>query len=225
MAGIDDLTDLFHQFLPSTPPAPTAYTRVTRTPISWGNTQTGGAGEHNRGAITIDPQQLPPGDLNHMQDQSNVIRHESVHDLLPADTVNRIQSYLQSSGQMGTAQNNLREIDPQAAASPQRTASEAPAYAMMGRTLGLDRGAVEQYVNRMPDAVGQKYMRLLGGNAPDTVEQLSQKYAPGEQAPRSELFMRVVANRVQHTARQLGISPQEALQKFMDGEISLAAVK
>jgi hypothetical protein len=217
MAGLDDLTNLLHQFT-GTNPAPTAYTRVTRTPVSWGPTQSGGAGEYKNGAITLDPSQLSKDDIAPGNPLSNTIRHESVHAMMPDDAVSRIQKYLQGSDQMETAQQGLHDIDPEAAGSPKATAQEAPAYAMMGRTLGLDPSVTRQYEGMMPADVRQKYERLQD---PTLMHQLAVKYGASEPP---EIFMRVVAERVKQTAAQLGISPHEALQRFAQGELPLAAI-
>jgi hypothetical protein len=218
MAGLDDLTDLFHG-LAGTPPAPTAQTRVTHTPIAWGHPSNGAYGEYQpgNGTIVLDKDTFPQDAMPTSQ-QGNVLRHESVHDLLRGDAINPIQSYLQSSQQMPAAQQGLRDFDPSAAGSAQRTAAEAPAYAVTGRTLGLDPGISEQYARQMPPGIRQKYEQLM---EPTRMQQIAMRYGTTDPP---EIFMRAVAERVRQTAAQLGISPQEALQKFAQGELPLAAI-
>jgi len=217
MAGLDDLNDLFHGLVGA--PTPTAYTRVTHTPVAWGRPANGSLGEYQpaNGTIVLDKDAFPQ-DAMPTPNESNVVRHESVHAMLPADTVSRIQSYLQGSNQMPAVQQGLQDIDPRAAASAQRTAQEAPAYAMSGRALGADPGVSEQYASLMPAGIRQKYEQLL---EPTRMQQIAMRYGTSDPP---EMFMRVVAERVKQTAARLGISPQEALQKFAQGELPLAAI-
>jgi hypothetical protein len=118
-------------------------------------------------SIVMNQETVPQHNPN-METMGNILRHESVHALLPKHTVAGIESFLQSNpGDATTMRTNLARTDPDAAASNRTTAEEAPAYAVQGYGFGLPtQRLIAEYLKHMPEPIRTKYLQLLRGNAP-----------------------------------------------------------
>jgi hypothetical protein len=143
---------------------PQAYTRVTRTPIRWGNAGDAyGKYYPDDKRILLDADKLPQQNAN-PEYMSNIIRHESVHALVPpgSDSAKAIQGYFDANPAIaGVGRIDLSRIDPNAGKSNAGLAQEAPAYAVQGYRLGMPDDIVAQYKTLMPDDVRRKYAQLL----------------------------------------------------------------
>lgn len=159
---------------------PDAMSRVTRTPIYWGGvTDPNNFAQHSSvdHAIymnkNIFPQDQMPSDL-----QSGVLRHEQVHALMDQNpqAIQNMNNYMSMHPDV-VGRSREAFDDPRAARvyTPEQVAKEAPAYMAQGINIAAKPNSREDYINAMPDAIRQRYLRLLGpGAAPPPASVVAQ---------------------------------------------------
>ena len=141
---------------------PQAYSRVTQTPITWGNIDPRYAGQYSplTGQITVQQSQYPQTNPD-LSNLSGVLRHEQIHALLPSSTTDAIhQFFLQHPDYAKTGQANLG----QGYGSLQY---EAPAHLAQGDWLGLPVSVLHEYLSRMDPATQATFLRLVGPGIPE----------------------------------------------------------
>lgn len=160
-----DLSALFKSLFTTAQAAsePQAMTRITRTPVRWSSDLAGDTfGQYQNGGITMNQDLLPQHNAD-PESMSNILRHESVHALMPPEARKGIEAYFNANpGDAKVGRENLAQLDPRAAASNSGLAGEAPAYAVQGYRFGLpSERIITEYLKHMPDSIRQKYLQLL----------------------------------------------------------------